>query len=98
MNLRVTFQKYDSDWECFVEEGYAVVHKDKLKAVITPLLRDSSNVTTDTEVSLLLYTCKRHNLMCDLANMVSVLFMAKASYFSFRYHNLLKVKKRLCRF
>ena len=56
MNLRVTFQKYDSDWECFVEEGYAVVHKDKLKAVIsviTPLLRDSSNVATDTEVSLL---------------------------------------------
>ena len=55
MNLRVTFQKYDSDWECFVdlEEGYAVVHKDKLKAVITPLLRDSLNVATDTEVSLL---------------------------------------------
>ena len=53
VNLRVTFQKYDSDWECFVEEGYAVVHKDKLKAVITPLLRDSSNVATDTEVSLL---------------------------------------------
>ena len=25
-----------------LEEGYAVVHKDKLKAVITPLLRDSS--------------------------------------------------------
>ena len=55
VNLRVTFQKYDSDWECFVdlEEGYAVVHKDKLKAVITPLLRDSSSVATDTEVSLL---------------------------------------------
>ena len=38
--LDVTFQKFDAKWNEFVdlEDGDEVCHKDKLKAVVTPIL------------------------------------------------------------
>ena len=38
--LDVTFQKFDGEWNEFIdlEDGDKVCHKDKLKAVVTPIL------------------------------------------------------------
>lgn len=42
VNLEVTFQKYDEEWEDYVDvsEDYKVIEKDRLKAVVTPCLMD----------------------------------------------------------
>ena len=44
VTIEVTFQKYDHDWESFVdlEEEYVACHKDKLKLVVSPLLNDNN--------------------------------------------------------
>ena len=41
VNLEVTFQKYDKDWDAYldVEKDYQV---DRLKAVVTPSLTDTN--------------------------------------------------------
>ena len=59
VNLQLTFQKFDPAWECFVdlEEDYEANHKDKLKVVVTPLLKNSTEAsdapnTTDSEVCI----------------------------------------------
>ena len=47
MNLQVTFQKFDKEWEEYVDlESPAVLcHNDKLKAVVTPLLEELKDVS-----------------------------------------------------
>ena len=67
VNLEVTFQKFDSEWDEYVDlESQAVLcHKDKLKAVITPLLEDNTPASTRVSspygetkvVKLTLYLC-----------------------------------------
>ena len=44
VNLLVTFQKFDNDWGEYIdlEAPFALCNKDKLKAVVTPLLIDST--------------------------------------------------------
>ena len=58
VNLDVTFQRFDSDWNEFVdlEEADEICDKDKLKAVVTPILAqetpEGSSCTSRNEVSL----------------------------------------------
>ena len=61
VNLEVMFQKYDEDWEAYldVSKDYKVEEKDRLKAVVTPSLTDttvggqsSSSQASITEVHL----------------------------------------------
>ena len=61
VNLEVTFQKYDEDWEEYldVSKDYKVEEKDRLKAVVMPSLTDttvggqsSSSQASITEVHL----------------------------------------------
>ena len=50
VNVQITFQKFDDDWNEYVdlEKTTDMYHKDKVKAVVTPLLADiSSNSTCD---------------------------------------------------
>ena len=61
VNLLVTFQKFDKDWGEYIDlETPAVLSdKDKLKAVVTPLLVDSTPVQSSlssvgTEVSIII--------------------------------------------
>ena len=68
VNLLVTFQKFDKDWGEYIDlETPAVLSdKDKLKAVVTPLLVDSTPVqsslsSVDTEVSIIIIN---NNLAC----------------------------------
>ena len=44
VNVGLTFQKYDADWDSFVdlEDDYIASHKDKLKMVAIPVLQDCS--------------------------------------------------------
>ena len=44
VNLKVTFQKYDEDWDEYldVSKDYKVKEKDRLKAVVTPSLTDTT--------------------------------------------------------
>lgn len=44
VKLLVTFQKYNADWGEYIdlETPVVVEHKEKLKAIITPLLTDNS--------------------------------------------------------
>ena len=44
VNIDVTFQKFDPDWNDYIdlESPLVLAHKDKLKAIVTPLLRDST--------------------------------------------------------
>ena len=44
VNLEVTFQKYDEEWDDYLDVGkdYKVETKDRLSAVITPRLADTS--------------------------------------------------------
>ena len=44
VRLDITFQRFDSDWGEYVDldEDSTLVHKDKLKAVVTPLLTTPS--------------------------------------------------------
>ena len=44
VSLNVTFQRFDSDWGEYVDldEDCTLVHKDKLKAVVSPLLTTPS--------------------------------------------------------
>jgi hypothetical protein len=48
VRLIITFQRYDRDWEEFVDldDECTLLNKDKLKAVVTPLL-----ATPTTEIS-----------------------------------------------
>ena len=58
IKLDVTFQRFDSDWNDFVdlEDTDEICDKDKLKAVVTPILAqetpEGSSVTSRYEVSL----------------------------------------------
>ena len=61
VNLLVTFQKFDKDWGEYINLEIPAVlsDKDKLKAVVTPLLVDSTPVQSSlssvgTEVSILI--------------------------------------------
>ena len=51
VRLQITFQRYDPEWEEFVDldEDGEVHHKDKLKAVVSPILSDSSVQNTNSE-------------------------------------------------
>ncbi len=63
VNLQVTFQKFDVEWEAYIDLESPVIlfHRDKLKAVVTPLLEDNANSTCPPstvcvkDVSLLYY-------------------------------------------
>ena len=49
VSLDVTFQRFDPEWNDFVdlEDGDELVHKDKLKAVVSPILvQDASEVSS----------------------------------------------------
>ncbi len=50
VNLDVTFQKYDEEWEDFVDvaRDFKVANKDRLKAVVTPCLIDMSQPASPT--------------------------------------------------
>ena len=61
VNLLVTFQKFDKDWGEYINLEIPAVlsDKDKLKAVVTPLLVDSTPVQSSlssvgTEVSIII--------------------------------------------
>ena len=44
VNLLLTFQKFDNDWCEYLdlEENCSLSNKDKIKAVVTPILRDDT--------------------------------------------------------
>ncbi len=52
VNLDITFQKFDSEWDQYIdlESPVVFIDKDKLKAVVTPLLevpgRNSANISS----------------------------------------------------
>ena len=45
VRLEITFQKFDSEWGEYVDldEGSTLEHKDKLNAVVTPMLTTPSS-------------------------------------------------------
>ena len=51
VKLQVTFQRFDSEWQEFIdlEEKDIVNNKDKLKAVVLPLLQDPEAILTVSE-------------------------------------------------
>ena len=55
VHLDIVFQKYDVDWDAFVDltDDTELQHKDKLKMVVQPTLSDSlnSSVINDEAVS-----------------------------------------------
>ena len=74
VNLLVTFQKFDKDWGEYIDlETPAVLSdKDKLKAVVTPLLVDSTPVQSSlssigTEVSIIIINNNLACMVCDTA-------------------------------
>ena len=54
VNIEITFQKYDTEWDAYVdlEDDSSVDHKDKLKAVVMPVLRESSTCSTPIAINL----------------------------------------------
>ena len=59
VSLDITFQKYDTEWKEYIdlEDGDRICHKDKLKAVVTPLLvlaKDTLESSSVLEVSPLI--------------------------------------------
>lgn len=48
VNIQVTFQKFDKEWGEFIdlETPIALNHKDKLKAVVMPLLVDNTPISS----------------------------------------------------
>ena len=42
VNIDITFQKYDEEWDSFIdlEDDYVASHRDKLKMIVTPILSD----------------------------------------------------------
>ena len=56
VNIQLTFQMFDNDWDCFVdlESDYVAKNKDKLKLIVTPVINDSltPQTKTPTEVNL----------------------------------------------
>ena len=58
VSLSVTFQKFSAEWDCFVDldDDCCLEHKDKLKLIITPQLKDSAASTishTDSTVPVM---------------------------------------------
>ena len=53
VSLVITFQRYDNDWGEYVEldDECTLLHKDKLKAVVTPVLTTPSGSTELSEVN-----------------------------------------------
>ena len=51
MRLEITFQCHDPEWKEFIDldEDGEVYHKDKLKAVVSPLLSDNSVRNTNSK-------------------------------------------------
>ena len=54
VNLLLTFQKFDHEWSEYVDldKDGVLCHKDKLKAIVTPVLADetpAASVTSKTE-------------------------------------------------
>jgi hypothetical protein len=49
VKLDIVFQKYDPDWDAQIDlcDDYLLIHKDKLKMVVQPLLNDESSVKSD---------------------------------------------------
>jgi hypothetical protein len=47
VKLDIVFQKYDPDWDAQIDlcDDYLLIHKDKLKMVVQPLLNDESSVS-----------------------------------------------------
>ena len=52
VRLDITFQRFDPDWDCFVDldEDAEIHHKDQLKAVVTPLLVQETPCPSEAEV------------------------------------------------
>ena len=59
VNLNVTFQRYDPDWDAYVDidEDFVLQKKDKLNMIVLPLLTDStslsSNLSKDGDVRII---------------------------------------------
>ena len=53
VNLDISFQRYDPEWEEYVdlEPGSTICHKEKLKAVVTPILVSAAASTAGTGTS-----------------------------------------------
>ena len=68
VNIEITFQKYDGEWDAYVdlEDDSTVDHRDKLKAVVMPLLRESSTCSTPTAINL------PENASCKMNSNVSI--------------------------
>ena len=54
VKLDIVFQKYDPDWDALIDlcDDDLIMHKDKLKMVVQPLLSDGSSVTEVSEHEL----------------------------------------------
>lgn len=54
IQLDIVFQKYDPDWDALIDMGDddLLIHKDKLKMVVQPLLHDGSSVSEVCENKL----------------------------------------------
>ena len=54
VNVKLTFQKFDPDWDCFVDldDSYVATSKDKLKLLVTPLLQDNFPTPKSSAVSV----------------------------------------------
>ena len=53
MTLELVFQKFDNEWEAWidVDESYALQEKDKLKMIVQPTLTSSvTSASQDLEV------------------------------------------------
>lgn len=44
VQLDITFQRFDKDWDCYVDldDDAEISHKDRLNAVVTPILAHST--------------------------------------------------------
>ena len=68
--LDITIQRFDADLNDFIdlEDGDEVFHKDKLKAVVTPILAqdtpEPSSACSEVRLSLSL-SLSRHNFECQ---------------------------------
>ena len=53
VNLEIVFQKYDPEWEEFIDfdEGYVLTKKEKLQMVVQPTLVDESLKGSEVSVS-----------------------------------------------
>ena len=51
VKLNIVLQKFDEEWDAFVdlEDDAVIAHKEKLKVVVTPLLTDAASLCSAPE-------------------------------------------------